>query len=82
MKSDLVGCPACDKGGGGGGVGGGGQQQQQQAVVTNGGQMQLANGEPTTQNASTVSAEDLGNSSSSCMHTKMSTDLASSGYTE
>merc|ERR1719288_710065 len=53
MKSDLVGCPAGDKGGGGGGVGGGGQQQQQQAVVTNGGQMQLANGEPTTQNAST-----------------------------
>lgn len=58
MKSDLVG-PTGDKGGGGGlgggGGGGGGQVVNAQQAVTNG-QMQMANGEPTTQNASSVSA--------------------------
>lgn len=55
MKSDLVG-PTGDKGGGGGvggGGGGGGQVVNAQQAVTNG-QMQMANGEPTTQNVSTV----------------------------
>ena len=52
MKSDLVG-PTGDKGGGGGGGNGGGGGGQP-AGVTNG-QMQMANGEPTTQNAGTVS---------------------------
>ena len=50
--------PAGDKGGGGGGVGGGGGggNPAQQQAVTNG-QMQMANGEPNTQNATTVRAE-------------------------
>ena len=52
MKGDglvAVG-PTGDKGGGGGG--GGGNPAQQQAVTN--GQMQMANGEPNTQNATTV----------------------------
>merc|ERR1719322_1537079 len=45
--------PAGDKGGGGGvGGGGGGGNPAQQQAVTNG-QMQMANGEPNTQNATT-----------------------------
>ena len=58
MKSDLVG-PTGDKGGGGGGIGGGGggggQVVNAQGQAVTNGQMQMANGEPTTQNASTVS---------------------------
>ena len=55
MKGDglvAVG-PTGDKGGGGGGGGGGNGQQ----AVTNG-QMQMANGEPNTQNATTVRDRD------------------------
>ena len=52
--------PAGDKGGGGGGGvggGGGGGNPAQQQAVTNG-QMQMANGEPNTQNATTVRDRD------------------------